>query len=71
MWLDGKEIPDWQVQDYLNYQRQRSREAGAYEMTKALIPMLNRLTDNISDLEKELSIQKRRATFYKNRRKMK
>lgn len=71
MWLDGKEIPDWQVQDYLNYQRQRSREAGAHEMTKALIPMLNRLTDNISDLKKELSIQKRRATFYKNSRKMK
>lgn len=71
MWLDRKEIPDWQVQDYLNYQRQRSREVGAYEMTKALIPMLNRLTDNINDLKKELSIQKRRATFYKNRRKMK
>ena len=71
MWLDGKEIPDWQVQEYLNYQRQRSREAGAYEMTKVLIPMLNRLTDNISDLKKELSIQKRRATFYKNSRKMK
>lgn len=71
MWLDGREIPDWQVQDYLNYQRQRSHEAGAYEMTKELIPMLHRLTDTISDLKKELSIQKRRATFYKNRRKLK
>lgn len=71
MWLDGKEIPDWQVQDYLNYQRQRSREAGAYGMTQALIPMLHQLTDTISDLKKELSIQKRRATFYKNRRKLK
>lgn len=69
MWLDGKDIPDYQVQDYLNYQRQRSREAGAYSMTKALTPLLHQLTDTILDLKKQLSIQKRRASYYKNRRK--
>lgn len=68
MWIDNQDIPDCMMQQYIDMQRQLSRNDGADALAEALMPIIHNLTDTIDKLQKELAVQKRRASYYKNRK---
>lgn len=67
MWLDGHIIPDDQVQSYLDRQKQLYRNIGVDAIAKSLSEIIYKQSDEIERLKKELAVQKRRASYYKNR----
>lgn len=67
MWLDGRNIPDDQVQIYLDRQKQLYRNIGVDAIAKSLSEIIYKQSDEIERLKKELAVQKRRASYYKNR----
>ena len=71
MWLDGRNIPDDQVQRYLDGQRQTYRNIGVEAAAKSLLEIIYKQCDEIERLKKELAVQKRRASYYKNRSRKK
>lgn len=68
MWIDNQDIPDCMMQQYLDRQRQLSRNDGADALADAVMPIIHNLTDTIDKLRKEVAVQKRRASYYKNRK---
>ena len=69
MWIDNQDIPDCMMQQYLDMQRELSRNCGEDALADALMPIFHDLTDTIDKLQKELAVQKRRASYYKNRQR--
>ena len=67
MWLDGHNIPDNQVQSYLERQKQLYRNIGVDAIAKSLSEIIYKQADEIERLKNELAVQKRRASYYKNR----
>lgn len=67
MWLDGHIIPDDQVQNYLDCQKQLYRNIGIDAIAKSLSEIIYKQCDEIERIKKELAVQKRRASYYKNR----
>ena len=68
MWIDNQDIPDCMMQQYLDRQRQLSRNDGADALADAVMPIIQNLTDTIDKLQKEVAVQKRRVSYYKNRK---
>ena len=68
MWIDNQDIPDCMMQQYLDRQRQLSRNDGADALADAVMPIIHNLTETIDKLQKEVAVQKRRASYYKHRK---
>ena len=68
MWIDNQDIPNCMMQQYLDRQRQLNRNDGADALAEALMPIIHNLTDTVDKLQKEVAVQKRRASYYKNRK---
>jgi hypothetical protein len=67
MWIDTKEIPEQQIQSYIDEQRQLARNSGCEAMAEALQPILLKETAKVEDCKKEIVNLKRPVSRLKNR----
>lgn len=67
MRIDDKEIPDQMLQSYMDEQRRHSYNAGCEAMTKSLLPMILKGTEEVESCRREISNLKRQVTRLKNK----
>lgn len=67
MWIDGRDIPENQLQSYIDRQRQISRGIGAESMANVMTELLVKSAKENEELRKQISNLKRQLTKTKNR----
>lgn len=67
MWLDNKNIPESELQAYVDLQRQEARGIGCEVMTKKLTPLILKATQEAEEYKQQISNLKRQVTRLKNK----